>query len=39
MVEDTGIKEPSTYSEVVISSESAQWVVAMNEEIEFLRKN
>ena len=31
--------EPSTYAEAVSSNESAQWCVAMNEEIESLQKN
>jgi hypothetical protein len=39
VAEDTAVQEPSTYSEAVTSSESAQWVVAMNEEIESLHKN
>jgi len=39
VAEETGFQEPSTYSKVVTSSEYAQWVVAMNEEIEFLHKN
>lgn len=39
VAEDTKVQEPSTYSEAVISSESTQWVVAINEEIEFLHKN
>jgi hypothetical protein len=39
VVEDTAVQEPSTYSEVVTSSESAQWVIAMNEKIDSLHKN
>lgn len=33
LAEETGVQEPSTYSEAVTCNESAQWVVAMNEEI------
>jgi hypothetical protein len=33
------VQEPSTLSKSVKSSESAYWIVAMNEEIEFLHKN
>jgi len=39
VAKDTSIQEPSTYSKFVTSSESAQWVVAMNEEIKSLHKN
>lgn len=39
MAEDTVVQEPSTYLEAMTSSEFAQWVVAMNEEIESLHKN
>jgi hypothetical protein len=39
VVKDTTVQEPFTYSEVVTSSESGQWVVAMNEEIKSLHKN
>ena len=31
--------EPSSYNEAVTCSESAQWLVAMNEDIESLHKN
>jgi len=39
VAEDTVVQEYSTFSEAVTSSESAFWVVAMNEEIESLCKN
>jgi hypothetical protein len=39
VAEDTAVQEPSTFLEVVTSSESAQLVVAMNKEIESLHKN
>jgi hypothetical protein len=39
VAEDTVVQESSTYSEAVTSSESSQWVIAMNEEIESLHKN
>jgi hypothetical protein len=39
VAEDTTVQKPSALSEAVTSSESAYWVVAMNEEIESLHKN
>jgi hypothetical protein len=39
VAKDTVVQEYSTFSEAVTSSESAFWVVAMNEEIESLCKN
>jgi hypothetical protein len=39
VADDIIVQEPSTYLEVVRSSESTQWVVAMNVEIESLHKN
>ena len=33
------IDEPSSYSQAITSNESAQWIIAMNEEIESLHKN
>jgi hypothetical protein len=31
VAEDAAVQEPSTYAEAVTSSDSAQWIVAMNE--------
>jgi hypothetical protein len=39
MAEDTVVQESFTLSEAVTNSESAFWVVAMNEEIESLHKS
>jgi hypothetical protein len=39
VAEDIAVQEPSTHSEAVTSSGFAQWVAAMNEEIESLHKN
>ena len=38
-MEDTAVLKPSTYSKAITSSESAQWVIAMNKEIESLHKS
>ena len=32
-------EEPSTYEEVVSSEDSSRWMIAMQEEMESLRKN
>ena len=39
IAENIEVEEPSTYKEAITSSKSAQWVVAMSEEIESLHKN
>ena len=39
MAEDVEIHDPVTYHKPITSSDSAQWSVAMNEEIESLHKN
>ncbi|TXG60466.1 hypothetical protein EZV62_015039 [Acer yangbiense] len=39
VVETMEIEEPSTYREAVSGTESSQWAIAMNEEIESLHKN
>jgi hypothetical protein len=38
VAEEIAVQEPSTYSKAVTSSESAQWVVTMNMEIESIHK-
>jgi hypothetical protein len=39
VAKDTVVQESSTPSEVVTSSKSAFWIVAMNEEIKSLHRN
>ena len=37
--EEVEFEEPSTYQEAIRSTESAQWMAAMSEELESLHKN